>query len=112
MTIDLETLYLLQVHDAGLPNPVREYRIIPERKYRWDFCWPAHLLAVEIQGGTWSRKRTAHSSGPGIKRDCEKHNLAVVAGWKVLMFTSDMVQDGTAVEITRKALSPSGKNIS
>lgn len=66
----------------GLPRPEPEYRIIPDRKFRWDWAWPAAQVAIEQQGGVWTRG--SHGRGTGIVRDYEKMNLAVVAGWRVL----------------------------
>ena len=74
----------------------REYKAIPGRRYRWDFRIGKTLL-VEVQGGTWARARTGHSTGTGIRHDCEKNNLAVLHGYRVLYFTSDMVGSGEAV---------------
>lgn len=66
----------------GLPRPEPEYRILADRKFRWDWAWPAAKVAIEQQGGVWTRG--AHGRGTGIVRDYEKMNLAVVAGWRVL----------------------------
>jgi len=35
------------------PEPVREYRFHPKRKWRFDFAWPDCQVAVEIEGGVW-----------------------------------------------------------
>jgi hypothetical protein len=81
----------------------REECVIKGRRFRWDFVIPPNIL-IEIQGGTWGRERTGHSSGAGIKRDCEKLNLATLAGWRTLHFTSDMVHDGSALTTAEKLL--------
>lgn len=103
MKSDLEQEYLYNVKVAGLPIPERQSKIIPGRKFEFDFVWHKERLAVEIQGSTWVAN-TGHSSGSGIRRDCEKHNLAVLLGWRVLMFTADMVHDGIALDMTERAL--------
>lgn len=87
-----------------LVNPAREYEAIEGRKFRWDFAFPDKKLLIEIQGGTWSTGKMAHNSGTGIRRDCEKLNLAVVAGWRVLHFTTDMVKDGSALATVERML--------
>lgn len=83
--------------------PTREYHAIDGRKYRWDFFVPPILL-IEIQGGTWPAGKMAHNSGAGIRRDCEKNNLAVAAGYKVLYFTSDMIRDGEALATVERMI--------
>jgi len=68
--------------ECGLPLPVYEYPHIPGRKFRLDVAWPDHKVGVEVQGGIWTK--AAHSTGAGIKRDMEKRNLGLCAGWRVL----------------------------
>lgn len=70
-------------------QPVRELVFNPPRKWRFDFAWPEKLIAVEIDGGTWSGGR--HSRGTGFARDCEKLNAAALNGWRVFRFTPDML---------------------
>ena len=37
---------------------------------------------------------------PGFLKDCDKMNLALVCGWKVLVFGGTHVKKGTALEMT------------
>ena len=101
-TSELEDIFAMQLDAVGLDGYVREYQAIPGRRFRFDFCWVKERLAVEIQGGTYSRG--AHARPLGIKRDYEKGNLAVQFGWKVLQFDADMVKSGQALEFTEKML--------
>lgn len=41
-----------------------EYRFDKKRRYRWDFCHPESMVAIEIQGGVWMQK-SGHSGGTG-----------------------------------------------
>jgi very-short-patch-repair endonuclease len=91
-----------QINWAGLPEPVREFRFHPTRRWRFDLAWPGHMLAIEIDGGIWSRGR--HTRGAGYRRDCIKLNEALILGWRVLRVTPDMVMDGTALEYIMHAL--------
>lgn len=84
------------------PQPAREYRFCPGRRWRFDFAWPFYQIAVEIEGGSWVQGR--HTRGCGMRADCEKYNAAVLAGWRVLRVTSDMVKDGSALNVVEKAL--------
>jgi very-short-patch-repair endonuclease len=72
------------------------------RLFRADFCWPEHNLLVEVNGGTWNGGR--HTRGAGVERDYEKLNLAVLAGFRVLLFTSRQVRSGQAAEFLRRLL--------
>ena len=99
---ELEDIFAMQLDAVGLDGYVREYQAIPGRRFRFDFCWVKERLAVEINGGTYSRG--AHARPLGIKRDYEKGNLAVQFGWRVLQFDADMVKSGQALEFTEKML--------
>ena len=96
----LEVLFALQLRDAGIPFE-REYKPIKGRRYRYDFYFQPDLL-VEINGGTF--RHMGHSSGTGIQRDYDKHNCAVLAGYRPLLFTSDDVTSGRAIDTVRRAM--------
>ena len=74
----------------GLPRPEREVRFAPPRRFRFDFAFPEQRVAVELDGGTWTRGR--HVTGAGFEKDCEKMNLATALGWRVLRFTAGMLE--------------------
>jgi len=84
---------------AGLPEPVAEHRFAHPRRWRFDWAWPDHLLALEVDGGVWTRGR--HTRGAGFLRDIEKLNSAAIAGWSVLRTTPDHVQTQGLVDIER-----------
>ena len=97
---DLELEFLSQVRLAGLPEPEREYRFHPTRRWKFDFCWPSKMVAVELEGGTWTGGR--HTRPVGFEKDCEKYNEAAIMGWKVLRFTVNMVRSGEALTKTEQ----------
>lgn len=66
----------------GQPVPVMEYQFHPKRKWRFDFAWPEHRVALEVEGGIWTGG--AHGRGTGITRDIEKYNEAGAMGWVVI----------------------------
>lgn len=78
-------VFLALLKQRGLPHPHREYRFHDTRKWRFDYAWPEHSLAVEQQGGVWMRGR--HSRGAGQVKDFEKLNTAQLMGWRVLQVT-------------------------
>ena len=87
----------------------REVRAIPSRKFAYDFYinrkhFDDAELLIEIQGGTFMRKG-GHNTGVGIQRDCEKSNLATLAGYDILHFTTQDVEDGTALDHVKQWLS-------
>ena len=84
------------------PGIEREYKFHPVRKWRFDFCWPEHDLAVEIEGGIWTKGR--HNRPLGFKNDMEKYNEAMLNGWRLLRVTPKMLEDGTAMQLIERAM--------
>lgn len=57
------------------------------RQYRFDYCFESLKIAIEFDGGVWSKKPMGHNTGEGITRDIEKGNLAQLKGYVFLRFT-------------------------
>ena len=70
----------------------------PFRRWQFDFAILPLKIAIEIDGGTWTKGKSSHSWGPGIRRQTLKRNAAVLDGWRVLVFTSDMITNKEADE--------------
>lgn len=68
--------------ECRLPIPKEEFRFNQLRKWRFDFAWPEHMLALEVEGGVFSGGR--HTRGAGFAKDMEKYNEAAAAGWRVI----------------------------
>lgn len=100
----LEALLLLHMAAAGLPVPEQQYPFARSigRRWRFDFCWPALMVACECDGGTWTGGR--HVSGSGYEADCIKLDEAALMGWLVLRFTRGMIESGVALEMVQRAL--------
>ena len=99
---DLADTLAAQIRMVGLPDPVREHRFHETRKWRFDLSWPDRMVAIECEGGVWSRGR--HTRPQGFMNDVEKYNAATMAGWKVYRVTAEMVHDGTALQLVEAAL--------
>ena len=84
----------------GMGEWKEEYVFLKPRRFRFDFAWPQHLIAVEIEGGTWTQGR--HVTGAGFAKDCEKYNLATLNSWRVYRFTTQMVNDESAIKFMHK----------
>ena len=68
-----------------------ERRIIPGRRYSFDYVHLPSKVAIELQGGTYVRSRSAHSSGTGLDRDYEKNNLAQIHGYLIFQLSCKMI---------------------
>lgn len=77
---------------AGIPKPETEYKFHPSRKWRFDFAWPRHLIALEVDGAVFVRG--GHTRGKGYEGDREKDGEAVVLGWKVLRVSTGQLTRG------------------
>lgn len=86
---------LFQIRAHKLPVPVTEHRFHPVRKWRFDLSWPDKRVAVEVDGGTWTRGR--HVRPMGFRNDCEKTNAAHELGWRVLRYVGAQIKSGEAV---------------
>lgn len=106
MSSTLETAFLYYLHALApeCPLPLAEYRFAIPRRWRFDFCWCDAKLAIELEGGTRSNGR--HNRAAGYAADCEKYNAAMMAGWRVLRFTGDMLHSdpGKCIEMVLELL--------
>lgn len=93
---------LTLIRAADMPEPVREYRFHPVRLWAFDYAWPAHMLALEIEGGNWTRGR--HTRGKGYEEDCRKYNEAAILGWRVIRITPSMANRGELLNYLERAL--------
>lgn len=99
---DLETILAQHIDLTGLPEPAREHRFHPERRWRFDFAWPHRKIAAEVEGATYANGR--HTRGSGFAKDCEKYNAACLLGWRVFRFTGQQVKSGQAITTIETAL--------
>lgn len=74
--------------------------------WRFDFAWPAYMIAVEVEGvsvrkGADGKTQLGgrHAHITGFKDDCEKYAWAAVMGWRVLRFEQSQVVKGFAVDM-------------
>ena len=98
----LNDTFAFQLSAVGIAYH-REYKAIPDRKFAFDFYIPKRKLLIELQGGTWMQ-RGGHNTGRGIQRDVEKVNLATLNEYAIMQFTTQDVEDGTAIDMVKKYL--------
>ena len=74
--------FLAALHSAQIPIPIPEFKFHPIRRWRFDYAWPAAMVALEVQGGIWTGGR--HSRGAAMVKEWEKLNMAAVMGWRLI----------------------------
>ena len=95
-------LFAALCKSEGLPAPTAEHRFHPTRKWRMDFAWVEHFVALEVEGGVWIGGR--HNRGSGYLRDVEKYNAAAMRGWLVLKCTPDTLCRVETVGMVRQTI--------
>ena len=66
----------------------REHVFAPPRRWRFDFAYLPAKVAVEIEGVTFfGGAKSRHQTANGLEADCEKYDMAVELGWRVLRYT-------------------------
>lgn len=98
----LEERLALHIRVNKLPEPEREHRFHPDRKWRFDFAFLNLKIAVECEGGVWVNG--AHSRGAHFTSDCEKYNAAAELGWRVFRFTGDQIIRGEAITLLQRVI--------
>ncbi len=88
--------FLAKLVDYGLPPPKIEHKFSKTRGWRFDYCWPEKMVALEVEGAVWARGR--HTRGAGFLQDVEKYNAAIIAGWKLIRTTPSAL--GTSENIS------------
>lgn len=102
----LELTVLQGIQASELPEPEREYHFHGSRRWRFDFAWPDRRLALEIEGGQFTKGR--HNRSIGMEGDCRKYNSAMLLGWRVLRCPTSMVKSGEYLTVLEEALKRDG----
>lgn len=98
----LEHQLSVQLHAARLDAGLYAQYRFTSRRWRLDFAYPAIRLGIEIHGGTFIAG--AHSRGARQREDFEKANALTLAGWRLLVFDTTMIRDGTALQTIESAV--------
>lgn len=96
-----EATFALHCKAYGL-DPLREFTFCIGRKWRLDFYFPDHKIAVEVEGGT--RMNGRHQRHEGFQNDARKYNEAAAMGIKVFRFTTAMVKSGECIDFVMRVL--------
>jgi very-short-patch-repair endonuclease len=105
MSADKAHIFSIAWRAYGGSNPPAyepEYFFARPRKYRADFAFVEQKLLVEIDGGQWVAGGGRHNRDS----DREKLNEAAVRGYRVLRFSTQMIENDPqkCVETVLRAL--------
>jgi hypothetical protein len=106
----LERITEQLIKDAGLPEPIREFKFCEDRQWRSDFVWllppdrlPLKGVILEVEGGIFMKK-SGHNTGVAITRDIEKGNEAALLGYLVIRSTKYHLITGQTMKWVKRAL--------
>lgn len=73
------------------------------RKHRYDYSIPEIRLLIDIQGGT-AHNLPSHTSMGRIAADAEKHDIANIHGYCVIIVERLLLQSGVAYDLLFEAI--------
>tara|TARA_R110000803_G_scaffold114896_1_gene183328 strand:+ start:63 stop:386 length:324 start_codon:yes stop_codon:yes gene_type:complete len=83
MKINAEILKQLIKEDLNL-EAVLELKFHPTRRWRIDIAIPSLMIAIELEGGVYTKGR--HTRPSGFLGDIEKYNNLTILGYKLLRY--------------------------
>lgn len=84
---------------------VKEFQFHPTRRWRFDYAIPSHKIALEVEGGVFSKGR--HTRGAGYIGDIEKYNEATRLGWRVVRTVPWELNTRKTVQLLRELINNS-----
>lgn len=94
--------FIALLRAEGLPLPKCEWEFHASRSWRFDYFWIDAGLALEVDGGAFSRGR--HTRGAGFRADMEKKNAAAVYGYRMIYAMPEQLCTMKMIETIREAL--------
>lgn len=98
------------LQEAGLPQPKRELRFHPTRKWQMDYAWEKERVFLEVEG-LFSRDLNGkvvagrHRQIGGYLKDMEKYNEAAAMGYRLLRTTPSGLTKPELIDLLRRTLS-------
>ena len=96
-----QRLLAIHLRELGFEDVRFEYRANPDRRWRWDLAIPSHRLLFECNGGQF---HGGHRRSGAIDLEDEKHNWAVMAGWRPLQWSNLAILRGEAKQFLQEWL--------
>lgn len=96
-------VFYAMLRAEGIVVPVPEFKFCETRRWRFDYAFPASMVAVEVEGGAWSGGR--HTRGAGFIKDLAKYSEAAALGWRLIRCTPQQLATPETVGLIKRALS-------
>jgi very-short-patch-repair endonuclease len=82
---------------------ISEVKLIPKRRFRFDFVHMDSKTAIELNGGNFINGR--HTRPVALNNEYEKMNLALLNGYQVFTLSNQMINEKWVNEIYSYILS-------
>lgn len=84
------------------PQPTPEYNFARawKRRFRFDWCFVAEKIAVEVDGGNFLVRQGVAIGHHTTASDYDKLNCAAALGWRIFRFTPRMLENDPAACIS------------
>lgn len=102
MKPEIKEIFLHTCSRLEIPTPKCEFKFHDKRQWKFDFAWPYKRVALEVEGGVWTKGR--HTRPKGFMGDMEKYNAAAIKGWIVIRCSTDQLCKSKNLETIKKAL--------
>lgn len=99
MTSDLFTQTIRSIFKCEC---VKEYAFHQKRRWRFDYAIPEYRIAIEVEGGVWTKGR--HTRAKGFLGDMDKYNTAAVMGWTLVRTTPTKLMTKQTFDYIKQAL--------
>lgn len=93
---------------SGRKGTGYEHKVMRDKKkfYLLDFAWPRFKVALEIEGGTWTRG--GHAGMGKLPREHDRRNWLTLNGWLVIYCAPERVGEVELLENIKTALQRQG----
>ena len=96
-------------------HAVMEFEFHPERNWKFDYCIPDKMIAIENEGGAFKQRTYTnkqgnlittiggrHNSGKGFLGDMEKYNEATAMGYRLIRVTPQTLISNNTIELIKR----------
>lgn len=94
--------FFKQLTLQNIPLPVTEHKFHPTRKWRFDYCWVQHKIALEVEGGVFTGGR--HTRGSGFMGDMEKYNNGALLGYRIIRTTPSLLLSKENIDLIKQMI--------
>ena len=97
-----QMIFFATLQSMRIKIPTPEFQFHPIRKWRIDYAWVNEKIALEVEGGIYTRGR--HSRGKGMEGDMEKYNTLALMGWRIIRTTPTKLHQTETIKLINQII--------